>query len=189
VTTTHTAIRRLAAALLIAGCGRNAPQQAVSETSAALAAMVAACAADSLRPVAAAPAAGLWVGEGGAPATRVAAMVGPVSSDGERARLTRRVESLELRAGRDSLRLANDTASVRLALLPPFRGSDVSGAGGSDPAAVYALGPLVVLASYEPCATSVGEPRLRYLRRDVRGAVTMDLMLRRESAETRGVTR
>src|SRR5688500_19735305 len=53
-----------------------------------------ACAADSLHPVTAAPAAGLWVG-GQPTGVRVAAMVGPASADGDRARITRRVETLE----------------------------------------------------------------------------------------------
>ena len=39
----------------------------------------------------------------------------------------------------------------------------------------------MLLAAYEPCAASPGEPRVRYLRRDGRGGVATDLMLRRES--------
>ena len=189
VTTSDAPIRRLAAlTLLVAGCRQGAPAPGATETSAALAAMAAACASDSLRPVAAAPAAGLWVGQRRTPATRVVAMVGQVTSDVERPLITRRVETLELRAGADSIRLSNDTASVRLELLPPFSGAGGSQTGRSEPAAAYALGPRALIASYEPCA-GAGEPRLRYLRRDARGAVTTDLMLRRESAETRGIAR
>ena len=121
----------------------------------------------------------------------MAALVGPSSTDGSRARITRRVETLELREGTDSLRAATDTASVTLELLPPYRtiGARTGDAVRTEPAAVYAVSPLVLLASYEPCAASADEPRIRYLRRDARGAVTTDLMLRRESAETKGMLR
>ena len=47
---------------------------------------------------------------------RVAAMVGPASADGDRARITRRVETLEVREDAEAIRLANDTASVALEL-------------------------------------------------------------------------
>ena len=181
--------RLAAVALVLSGCARaDAPPAEVSTVSAAIAAVPAVCSADSLRPVTAAPAAGLWVGEGGRPLVRVAAMVGPASTDAERGRITRRVETLELGpVGADSIRLAAETASVMLELLPPFRSRHRRGADGnaesSEAAAVYALSPRVLLASYEPCVASAGEPRIRYLRRDARGAVITDLMLRRESAE------
>ena len=181
-------------ALLAVGCGQSGSAAAVaSERAAAVAAVIAACAPDSLHPVAAAPAAGLWIGARTVPRTRVAAMIGPASADGERARLTRRVETLELVAGADSIRLSTDSASVKLELLPPFQApgsrDGAPSTGGSQPAAVYAVTPLVLLASYEPCAESAGEPRIRYLRRDARGAVATDLMLRRESAETKAALR
>ena len=177
--------------LLAVACRQgDPPPAAASERVAALAAMAAACAPDSLRPVAAAPAGGLWTGVRAAPRTRVAALIGAASPDGERARITRRVETLEVVGDSDSLRLATDTASVMLALLPPFRPWSASDAlaprSRTEPAAVYALTPLVLLASYEPCAGSEGEPRIRYLRRNERGAVAIDLMLRRESGEATG---
>jgi hypothetical protein len=182
---------RLAAmALLAAGCRQGgSPPAAAAETS-ALVAATAACAADSLHPVTAAPAAGLWAG-GQPPGLRVAAMVGPASADGDRARITRRVETLEVRGEAPAIRVANDTASLALELLPPYRGDAARGeqGGRAAPVAVYAVSPLVLLASYEPCAASADEPRIRYLRRDTRGAVATDLMLRRESAETKGVLR
>jgi hypothetical protein len=133
---------RIAALTLFAvGCRQADPTPAAStERAAVVAAMVAACAAESLRPVAAAPAGGLWIGTRAAPRTRVAALIGPASTDGDRARITRRVETLEVAAG-----------------------------------------------SYEPCAESAGEPRIRYLRRDERGAVAIDVMLRRESSEATGL--
>jgi hypothetical protein len=181
---------RLAAlTLLTMGCRRGDGTPAVPAESSAVAAMVAACAADSLRPVAAAPAGGLWIGVRSSPRTRVAALIGPASTDGDRARITRRVETLELVAGSDSLRLETDTASVKLELLPPFQapgGSSAAARSSTEPAAVYAITPLVLLASYEPCAGSAGEPRIRYLRRDERGLVALDVMLRRESGEATG---
>jgi len=184
---------RMAALTLFAvGCRQADPTPAVStERAAVAAAIVAACAVESLRPVAAAPAGGLWIGTRAEPRTRVAALIGPASTDGDRARITRRVETLEVAAGSDSIRVATDTASVTLALLPPFRGSSTSAGvsmrSGTEPAAVYAITPLVLLASYEPCAESPGEPRIRYLRRDERGAVAIDVMLRRESSEATGL--
>ncbi len=181
-----------ALSLVLSACApTDAPPVEVSSVSAAIAALPAVCSADSLRPVTAAPAAGLWTGEGGRPAVRVAAMVGPASTDAERARIIRRVETLELQSPVDSLRLATDTASVTLELLPPFHPRRGLGARGraeaTEAAAVYTIAPRVVLASYEPCAASAGEPRIRYLRRDARGGVVTDLMLRRESADTRGI--
>jgi hypothetical protein len=178
-----------ASALLAAGCRQGGSTPPSADTS-ALVVATAACAANSLHPTTAAPAAGLWIG--GQPAgPQVAAMVGPAATDGERARITRRIETLEVRRRADSIRLATDTASVTLELLPPYRGTRArtSEDGRAGPAAVYALSPLVVLASYEPCAASDDEPRIRYLRRDARGGVTTDLMLRRESAETKGIIR
>ena len=176
--------------LLAAACRQGDYSTPARADTSALVLATAACAADSLHPATAAPAAGLWAG-GHSGGLRVAAMVGPVSADGDRARITRRVETLELRAGADSIRFATDSASVTLELLPPYRGEGTrTGAGGgAEPAAVYAVSPLVLLASYEPCAASGEDPRIRYLRRDARGGVTTDLMLRRESAETKGLLR
>ena len=153
-----------------------------------------ACAPDSVHPVATPPAPGLWVGERSTPPMRVAALVGPASPDEERARITRHVESLEVREGASAIRTASDTASMKLELLPSFEGGRArlasAGDGAStEAAAVYAITPLVLLASYEPCDGSAGEPRIRYLRRDKRGVVATDLMLRREPAETPGTRR
>ena len=175
--------------LLAAGCRqRESSTPALADTVLAMA--TAACATDSLHPATAAPASGLWAGGDGA-GLRVAAMVGPSSTDDRRARITRRIETLERRAGAASIRLATDTASVALELLPPHRadGARTTDTVVAGPAAVYAVSPLVLLASYEPCAASSDEPRVRYLRRDDRGGVITDLMLRRESAETKGLPR
>ena len=186
-------LRIAALSLLLAGCRQDlSADSAAPERAAAFAGTTTACSRDSLHPVAAAPAAGLWVSERSTPTARVAAMVGPASV-ADRARITRRVETLELRDGAKAIRLATDTASVRLDLLPPLGArravGGVAPAEHTEPAAVYAITPLVLLASYEPCDASAGEPRIRYLRRDERGGVATDLMLRRESAETPGALR
>ena len=174
-------------AVALAACRESAPPAAAAAAERTLASAARACASDSLYPVAAAPAAGLWVGAAGAPPMRVAAMIGQSATDGSQARITRRVETLELREGAAAIRLATDTASVKLELLPPYAGRTHAGASApTAPAAVYAVTPLVVIAAYESCAASAGEPRLRYLRRDERGGVATDLMLRRQSAETAG---
>jgi hypothetical protein len=60
---------------------------------------------------------------------------------------------------------------VRLELIPP----------GGRPGAVYPVGPLVLLASYEPCSPAPREPLIRYLRRDAKGRVAVDVLLRREA--------
>ena len=175
--------RIAALSLLPWACRQSAPASAGIERSAALAASASACATDSLHPVAAAPASGLWVSERRARMVRVAAMVGSASADANSARITRRVETLELREGAEAIRLATDTASVTLQLLPQFGAPPAT---AIEPAGVYAITPRVLLASYEPCDASAGEPRIRYLRRDERGGVATDLMLRRESNESEG---
>jgi hypothetical protein len=81
------------------------------------------------------------------------------------------VETLETRPGTDTIRHAADTASVRLELIPPF----------ARPAAVYPVGPLVLLASYEPCGLGRREPLIRYLRQDAGGRVVTDVLLRRDA--------
>jgi hypothetical protein len=181
--------RRRAAvlALALAACRDSAPPASAGVDVVAHGAF--ACSSDSLQPVTAAPAAGLWSGGAASTATRVAALIGPAATDVDRARITRRVETLELREGAASIRLATDTASVTLELVPRYAGrgvhADRAARAHTEAAAAYVLTPLVMLAAYEPCATN-GEPRLRYLRRDARGGVATDLMLRRESAETTG---
>jgi hypothetical protein len=129
------------------------------------------CEFDSVRPATAAPAEGLWAYEDLATSHRVAAMVGPATSSAGAARVTRRVETLESRPDADTIRHASDTASVRLELIPPL----------PRPAAVYAVGPLVLLASYEPCLPGLREPLIRYLRQDHQGRVATDVMLQRDA--------
>jgi hypothetical protein len=142
---------------------------------------------DSLRPATAAPAEGFWVFEDTA-VGRITAMVGPSRVNAGETRVMRRVETIEARPdGRTTLHNATDTAAVRLELLPApsdsfnRRVTATSAKATPNPAAVYAVGPRIVLASYEPCAVSGAAPRLRYLRRDADGHPVVDVMLRRTS--------
>ena len=141
---------------------------------------------DSLRAATAAPAEGFWVFED-ATVGRITAMVGPSRMNAGETRVMRRVETIEARPGGRTIRNATDTAAVRLELLPAppdSLGRHVIVAGSKatpNPAAVYAVGSRIVLASYEPCAVSGATPRLRYLRRDADGHPVIDVMLRRTS--------
>ncbi len=146
------------------------------------------CASDSLRPATAAPAEGLWIYQGSALDGRVAAMIGPARIADGGVRLTRAVETVETRPGAAPIRQRLDSAAMRLELLPSYRyllapqdGATVFADEGSQPAAVYPLGPMVLLASYEPCGVHTGAPRIRYLRRDHDGGLVVDVMLHRES--------
>ena len=78
----------------------------------------------------------------------------------------------EARAGADTIRHASDSAAVRLQLVPPF----------ARPAAAYAVGPVVLLAAYDPCPPGFREPLIRYLRRDQADHVQTDVMLQRSAA-------
>jgi hypothetical protein len=129
------------------------------------------CEDDSVRPATGAPAEGLWVYQDPTSGHRAAAMVGPLEAAAGSAQVTRRVETLEDRPGTPIIRHGSAAASVRLELIPP----------GGRPAAVYPVGPLVLLASYEPCSPALNEPLIRYLRRDAQGRVATDVLLRREA--------
>lgn len=158
-------------ALLVAACDARAGQAPVSGSLAIhVASADAGCAFDSVRPVTVAPAAGLWAYEHPATALRVAAMIGPVVTEAGAARVTRVVETLETLPGADTIRHGSDTASLHLEFIPPY----------ARPAAVYALGPLVRLAAYEPCGGQQ-QPLVRYLRQDEAGHVTTDVLLQREA--------
>jgi hypothetical protein len=161
----------LAAGVLALGaCDPNADRETRAD-AVQLAVVQAECNSDSIRPATAAPAEGLWVYEGRSTLHRVAAMVGPAQVTTGHTQLTRRVETLESHRGSDTIRQVSDTASVRLELVPPF----------ASPAAVYPVGPLVLLASYEPCSPGLRVPLIRYLRRDAEGQVVTDVLLHREA--------
>jgi hypothetical protein len=129
-----------------------------------------ACDDGDARPATGAPAEGVWLYERGK--HRVAAIVGPAQVVAEEAQVTRRVETAEVRPGADTIRNTSDTAAVRLQFI----------ATAGRPAAAYAVGPDVLLASYEPCALGLREPLIRYLRHDTAGRVATDVMLQRETA-------
>ena len=179
-------IAAVAASVALSGCREGRP--AASELSGALAMPVRVappCESESLRPSTAAPAEGLWLTDRLSPA-RVAVMVGPARSTAGDARVTRRIESVEVRGQSDTLRRVSDEAMVRLELLPSLEDAALGSAPGTpatdgQPAAVYMLAGGIVVAAYEPCATSVRTPRLRYLRRDSRGRVVIDVLLQRAS--------
>lgn len=143
------------------------------------------CLSDAIRPSAVPPAEGVWSG-GGSDGSRVAVMIGPVEIRAGSTVIIRRVEAVETDPKRSvGLRTRSDTAVMRLDLLSPYgalrRSSierDTSRARQS--AAVYAITPLVLVAAYEPCSASAA-PAIRYLRRDSRGRIAVDAMLRRET--------
>jgi len=174
----------------LAGCrGGNGSGDPPAAASASVAAVAPTCVSATLRPATAAPAEGLWIYEDSAMGQRVAAMVGPAHPADGSARILRRVEALEVKDGDRPLRYETDTASVRLEILPPFRDARLTSldraSGDSDrPAATYAVDARTLVAAYEPCAASGELPRIRYIRRDARGGVVTDVMLRRESAES-----
>lgn len=156
--------------LALGACDLSAERDTPADTG-QLAVVHADCDSDSIRPATAAPAEGLWVYEDRSALHRVAVLVGPAQVTTGHTQLTRRVETLESRRGIDTIRQVSETASVRLELVPPF----------ASPAAVYPVGPLVLLASYEPCSPGLREPFIRYLRRDAESQVVTDVLLRREA--------
>ncbi len=157
---------------LIGACHQPRDREPISEVAAAeLPSVEPGCEYDSVRPATGAPAEGLWVYQDPVSHHRVAAMVGPAKTPAGSAQVTRRVETLEERPGIDTFRHTSDTAAVQLELIPP----------GGRPAAVYPVGSLVLLASYEPCSPALREPLIRYLRRDPQGRVATDVLLRREA--------
>jgi hypothetical protein len=158
--------------LFVAACDLRADRGSPAETVSSLnvATTDPGCSADSVRPSTAAPAEGLWAFSDHAASHRVAVRIGPTVGTAGATRVRRTVETLETRPGTDALRYATDTASVKLEFIPPFDRA----------AAVYAIGPLVQLAAYEPCRGHQ-EPLIRYVRKDTTGRVTTDVLLHREA--------
>ena len=160
------------AALLVAACAQHPDREPAADPVAFVSAGGASeCEPDAVRPASGAPAEGLWGFEDRATSHRVAAMIGPARSEAGATRVTRRVETLESRSGADTIRQASDTASVQLEFIAP----------SARPAAVYAVGSSVRLASYEPCGASSQQPLIRYLRFDAGGGVATDVLLQREA--------
>lgn len=175
----------LVALAVLGACAERQPARE-SLTSVAAGELADACAGDSLRPAAAAPAEGLWLFERPSSRERVAARVGPPRPADGSLVVARPIETVEVTGAGDTLRLRLDTATVSLELLPPIGGATLGTAGadsvgGSQPAATYAPSSGVRLAAYEPCVTSSRGPRIRYLRRDGMGRIVTDVMLQRAS--------
>ena len=146
------------------------------------------CVGDSLRPSAAAPAQGLWLYDGRPSRERVVAMIGPARQEARALVVTRPVESMEVSAAGDTIRHRLAAAIVSLELLPSIGGalglgSVADSAVIAHPAATYAVSPNVLLAAYDPCVTSAQGPRIRYIRRDPKGRIVTDVMLRRASEQ------
>jgi hypothetical protein len=146
-----------------------------------------ACAGDSLRPAAAAPAEGLWLYERPSSREQVAARIGPARPDDRTLVVMRPVEIMEVTAAADTIRQRLDAATVSLEILPALGQTTLGGDGVADstvsshPAATYAPSSRIRLAAYEPCVTSNRGPRTRYLRRDAAGRIVTDVMLTRAS--------
>lgn len=159
-------------ALLIGACDSRAGRESRGEPLAARTGVPeTGCEPDSVRPATGAPAEGIWAFEDPSTSRRVAAMIGPASTPAGASQVVRRVETLESGPDGSAIRHASETASVRLERIPPL----------ARPAAAYAVGPLVLLASYEPCLPGVREPLIRYLRQDDQGRVATDVLLRRDA--------
>ena len=172
--------------LALSACREGGPvRRELAGTLATTVRVTPVCDGDALKPSTAAPAEGIWRDD--TPSRgRVAIMVGPAREAAGDLRLTRRIETVEVGDRGDTLRTRED-ATVQLELLPPLPGEAAGGgpttvgATGDQPAAAFVLGSAIVVAAYEPCATSQRAPRLRYLRRDSRGRPVIDVMLQRTS--------
>ena len=177
----------LAGALLIA-CSKAAPRGDAPVQQAAAASLASAdCVRESLHPSAVPPAEGIWMNESSSNGQRVSVMIGPAEVRAGATVLTRTIETVEEASGAPPLRARLDDAVVRVELVPHLGGKPVrswrqSGAGdGLEPAAVYTLTTLVLVASYESCP-GLGPAAIRYLRRDEHGRVVSDAILRRLSS-------
>lgn len=111
-------------------------------------------------------------------------MIGPPEVRTGSTVVTRSIETVEGADRPAPLRSRLDTAVMRLELVPRYLGEHRDShepspdADALDPAGVYVVTPLVSVVSYEGCA---GLPAVRYIRRDPRGGLASDAMLRRVS--------
>lgn len=137
-----------------------------------------------LGPSAIPPDQGMWTEQESPDTNRVVAMIGPAEVRAGSTVVTRTIETIEAVGQTQSIRSRADAAVMHVEVLPRYV-ADRIGAGSralrdrpTEPAAAYTLTPLVSVVSYESCA---GPPAVRYLRRDARGAIARDEMLRRVS--------
>ena len=111
-------------------------------------------------------------------------MIGPPEVRTGSTVVTRSIETVEGADRPAPLRSRLDTAVMRLEFVPRYLGEHRDSVGPSpggddqEPAGVYVVTPLVSVVSYEGCA---GLPAVRYIRRDTRGGIASDAMLRRVS--------
>jgi len=168
----------------VAGCGKASSQPEGATKQSVDVAASPACRGNVLRPSAVPPEAGVWSFEAAGGDGRVAVMLGPAELRGGSSVVTRSVEAVEAGAQSDELRNRVDTAVMHLDVLPPYGGATSGTVAvevrSGQSAAVYSITPRVLIAAYESCA-GVGAPAIRYLRRDERGRIAVDVMLRRET--------
>ena len=112
----------------------------------------------------------------------VVAMIGPAEVRAGSTAITRTIETIEGAGGARPTRTRVDTGVMRLELLPRYvaSGRTTSTEHATEPAAAYALSSLITVASYEACV-DFNPFVVRYLRRDTKGGIARDAMLRRVS--------
>lgn len=127
----------------------------------------------------------MWTDEAASDSARVVAMIGPAEVRAGSTAVSRTIETIEGVGKTQPIRTRADAAVMHLELLPnyPADGRAVSSSTPAadrptEPAAAYALTPLISVVSYEACA---GPPAVRYLRRNAHGGIARDAMLRRVS--------
>jgi len=137
-----------------------------------------------LGPSAIPPDQGMWTEQASADANRVVAMIGPAEVREGSTVVTRTIETIEAVGQTQPIRSRADAAVMHVEVLPRYvadrsrADSQALGDRPTEAAAAYMLTPLVSVVSYESCA---GPPAVRYLRRNARGAIARDEMLRRAS--------
>jgi hypothetical protein len=178
---------------LATACGKVAsqPDGAAKAAAVVTAGPSSICRGDILRPSAVPPAEGLWsvqTTDTRGRRARVAVMLGPTELRGGSTLVTRSLEAIETGPQGQELRSRVDTAAVHVDLLPSYADAASRVAGGAplatEPAATYTISPRVLIAAYESCLDA-GDPAIRYLRRDERGRIAVDAMLRREAEPRR----
>jgi hypothetical protein len=166
------------------GCSK--PSHVDEVQSAAPFAAAVECPRTSVVPTAVPPDQGVWTDNDGTSTDRVVAMIGPAEVRAGSTAVTRIIETMESSADVAPIRSRAEAALMHIELLPRFSAAAPGGTpsqrrsgNGTEPAAAYALTPLLSLIAYEACS---GAPTVRYLRRDARGGIARDVMLHRVSA-------
>ena len=177
--------RAFAVCALLWGCTDRSPRfDGGDERVLALMVDASECLGAALRPSSAPPAEGVWSDQRAGQVRHVAALIGPAEIRAGATRVSRTIETIEGAAGDTGVRTRTDTAVVQLDLLPPYRDGEVGTADAQfelapKPIAVYALSATVLVAAYDGCSARQ-PPAIRYVRRDTRGRIVTDAMLRRQ---------